>query len=89
MIGSGSRFGRHYRARQLVLDALAEVGPTGMTPNALEVSIDVPGSRLRIVLARLIEAGLVCRRRRRPNAQVPDYRQVELLLLTEYAQQQG
>jgi predicted transcriptional regulator len=78
----GSRFG----IRRTVLDALAEVGPQGMTSNALEVSTELPESRLKVVVARLIDAGLVCRRRRKPSAGAVNYLQQEdLLLLTEYA----
>jgi DNA-binding MarR family transcriptional regulator len=74
---------RDERTGQVILAALAEVGPLGMTPNALEVSTEVPESRLRAVVARLIDAGLVCRRRR-VDAERVGYRQGELLLLTEY-----
>jgi hypothetical protein len=77
-----SRFG----ARRTVLDALAEVGAVGMTPNALEVSTEVPESRLKAVVAHLIDVGLVCRRRREAEADSLGYWQDELLLLAEYAQ---
>jgi DNA-binding IclR family transcriptional regulator len=50
------------RQQRVVLQALAEVGAAGMTPNSLEVVTELPEPRLHAILNRLIEAGLVCRR---------------------------
>jgi hypothetical protein len=55
-------FWRRFRPRRAVLDALAEVGPSGMTPNALEVTTELSEPRLNAVLRRLLDAGLVTRR---------------------------
>jgi hypothetical protein len=53
---------RRPRQQRTVLEALAEVGPAGMTPNSLEVTTELPESRLNEALHGLIAEGLVCRR---------------------------
>jgi DNA-binding IclR family transcriptional regulator len=50
------------RRRRTVLDALAQVGKAGMTPNSLEVTTDIPEPLLNATLVDLIEAGLVTQR---------------------------
>jgi hypothetical protein len=56
---------RRPRQQRTVLEALAEVGPAGMTPNSLEVTTELPEPRLNEALQDLIAAGLVCRQGRR------------------------
>ena len=50
------------RRRRTVLDALAQVGPVGMTPNSLEVTTDLAEPLLNATLAELMQAGLVTQR---------------------------
>lgn len=50
------------RRRRTVLDALAQVGPIGMTPNSLEVTTELTEPLLNATLGELIEAGLVTQR---------------------------
>jgi hypothetical protein len=50
------------RRRRTVLDALAQVGEAGMTPNSLEVTTDIPEPLLNATLVDLIDAGLVTQR---------------------------
>ena len=45
--------------RRTVLEALAEVGPAGMTPNSLEVSTELTEPTLIETLDELIQDGLV------------------------------
>jgi hypothetical protein len=55
-------FWRRLWPRRAVLDALAEVGEAGMTPNALEVTTELSEPQLNAVLHGLVESGLVtCR----------------------------
>jgi hypothetical protein len=56
---------RRPQQERTVLEALAEVGPAGMTPNALEMSTELPHPRLEAALQPLIADGLV-RRWERP-----------------------
>ena len=53
---------RRPRQERTVLEALAEVGPVGMTPNSLEVTTELPEPRLNEALYGLMAEGLVCRR---------------------------
>ena len=53
---------RRPRQERTVLEALAEVGPAGMTENSLEVSTELTEVRLNAALQPLLEAGLVCQR---------------------------
>lgn len=48
--------------RRAVLDALAQVGPAGMTPNSLEVTTELPEPMLLATLRELMQAGLVTHR---------------------------
>lgn len=50
------------RCRRTVLDALAQVGPAGMTPNSLEVTTELAEPLLNATLAELMAAGLVTQR---------------------------
>lgn len=52
---------RHLHQQRAVLEALAEVGPAGMTPNSLEVTTELTEPRLNAALQSLIADGLVCR----------------------------
>jgi len=52
---------RRPRQQRTVLEALAEVGPAGLTPNGLEVTTELPEPRLNAALQDLMAAGLVCR----------------------------
>ena len=53
---------RRPRQERTVLEALAQVGPVGMTPNSLEVTTELPEPRLNEALHGLMAEGLVCRR---------------------------
>lgn len=46
-------------ARLRVFRALLGAGPQGMTPSALGVMLDIPGSTLSFHLKELVQAGLV------------------------------
>jgi ArsR family transcriptional regulator, arsenate/arsenite/antimonite-responsive transcriptional repressor len=46
-------------ARLRVFRALVGAGPEGMTPGALSVMLDIPGSTLSFHLKELVHAGLV------------------------------
>jgi DNA-binding HxlR family transcriptional regulator len=48
--------------RRIVLDALAQVGPAGMTPNSLEVTTEITEPVLIATLEELVTAGLVTQR---------------------------
>jgi DNA-binding HxlR family transcriptional regulator len=50
------------RRRRTVLDALAQVGPAGMTPNSLEVTTELTEPMLNATLGELMAAGLVTQR---------------------------
>jgi hypothetical protein len=52
---------RRLHQQRAVLEALAEVGPAGMTPNSLEVTTELSEPRLNAALQSLIADGLVCR----------------------------
>jgi hypothetical protein len=52
---------RRLRQQRTVLEALAEVGTAGMTPNSLEVTTELTEPRLNAALQSLIADGLVCR----------------------------
>jgi hypothetical protein len=52
---------RRLHQQRAVLEALAEVGPAGMTPNSLEVTTALTEPRLNAALQSLIADGLVCR----------------------------
>jgi hypothetical protein len=52
---------RRLNQQRAVLEALAEVGPAGMTPNSLEVTTELTEPRLNAALQSLIAEGLVCR----------------------------
>lgn len=56
------RFRFRFRYRRTVLDALAHVGPAGMTPNSLEVTTDLAEPLLNATLVDLMAAGLVAQR---------------------------
>jgi hypothetical protein len=53
---------RRPRPQRTVLEALAEVGPAGMTENSLEVTTELTQVRLNAALQPLMQAGLVCQR---------------------------
>jgi predicted transcriptional regulator len=57
------RFRRRARQQRVVLDALAAVGDSGMTPLALAVTTQLPEPRLDAILQELIEDGAVVERR--------------------------
>jgi DNA-binding HxlR family transcriptional regulator len=48
--------------RRTVLEALAEVGPAGMTPNSLEVTTELTEPMLFETLDELMQDGLVTQR---------------------------
>ena len=50
-------------ARLRVFRALVGAGPDGMTPSALSVMLDIPGSTLSFHLKELMHAGLVSQQR--------------------------
>jgi hypothetical protein len=50
------------RCQRIVLHALAQVGPAGMTPNSLEVTTELAEPVLNATLADLMQAGLVTQR---------------------------
>jgi hypothetical protein len=81
---------RRPRQQRTVLEALAEVGPMGMTPNSLEVTTELPQPRLNEALYGLIAEGLVCRggpaagRKDTDSGTITDPRH-EFYLLTEHA----
>ena len=83
---------RRPRQQRTVLEALAEVGPVGMTPNSLEVTTELPEPRLNEALYGLIAEGLVCRRGKpmvptdADSGTMTDPRD-EFYLLTEHAGQ--
>jgi len=56
---------RRIRHQRTVLEALAEVGPAGMTPNSLEVTTELAEPELKATLQELMAAGLVCRQAKR------------------------
>jgi DNA-binding IclR family transcriptional regulator len=56
------RFGRGARQQRVVLEALEAVGESGMSPNALAVTTQLPEQRLALILQQLIDAGQVDRR---------------------------
>lgn len=55
------RIGREARQEKQVLEALATVGDSGMTPLALAVTTQLPEQRLALILQRLIDSGSVTR----------------------------
>ena len=63
---------RRPRQQRTVLEALAEVGPAGLTPNGLEVTTELPEPRLNEALQDLMAAGLVCRQGKHPISQEQD-----------------
>jgi DNA-binding IclR family transcriptional regulator len=56
------RPGRPRFRRRRVLEALAQVGPIGMTPNSLEVTTELTEPALNATLEELMAAGLVTQR---------------------------
>jgi DNA-binding IclR family transcriptional regulator len=55
------RIGREARQEKQVLEALATVGESGMTPLALAVTTQLPEQRLQVILQRLCESGNITR----------------------------
>lgn len=55
------RIGREARQEKQVLEALAMVGDSGMTPLALAVTTELPEQRLQVILQRLLDSGNVTR----------------------------
>lgn len=56
------RFGREARQQKVVLDALEAVGDSGMSPNTLAVTTQLPEPRLQVILQQLIDTGQIDRR---------------------------
>jgi DNA-binding IclR family transcriptional regulator len=56
------RFRRGARQQRVVLEALEEVGESGMSPNALAVITQLPEPRLQVILQELIDTGQIDRR---------------------------
>jgi DNA-binding MarR family transcriptional regulator len=83
---------RRLHQQRAVLEALAEVGPAGMTPNSLEVTTELTEPRLNAALRSLIADGLVCRQadhenRDRDAGRLSDLRE-NRYLLTVHADRQ-
>jgi predicted transcriptional regulator len=55
-------FGRVARQQKVVLEALEAVGESGMSPNALAVTTQLPEQRLQVILQELIDTGRIDRR---------------------------
>jgi DNA-binding IclR family transcriptional regulator len=66
------------RHRRTVLDALAQVGEAGMTPNSLEVTTELNEQTLNAALVDLMDAGLV--KQRVDNSMLTDLRALHYLL---------
>jgi len=66
------------RHRRTVLDALAQVGEAGMTPNSLEVTTELNEQVLNAALVDLMDAGLV--KQRVDNSVLTDLRALHYLL---------
>jgi DNA-binding HxlR family transcriptional regulator len=74
------------RCRRTVLDALAQVGSAGMTPNSLEVTTELTEPVLNAALEELMRAGLVTQRVH--NGMLTDLRD-KRYMLSEHAQERG